>query len=58
MIEVRIARDENFFNRKAAEDRMVKATPGSVIHTEVKYALFSLLIKLGTKVTYQTLRTF
>lgn len=58
MIEVRMARDENFFNRKAAEDRMVKATPGSVIHTEVKYALFSLLIKLGTKVNYQTLRTF
>ncbi len=50
MIEVRMARDENFLKRKEAEDRKVKAKQGEVIHTEVKHAIFSLLIKLGDKV--------
>lgn len=50
MIEELRTRDESFFKRKEAEDRLVKAKPGEIIHTEIKHAIFSLLIKLGDKV--------
>ena len=52
ILEAREIKDRKFLQREAAKDSEVRATEGRRITNEVKFALFSLLIKLGQKVYF------
>ena len=50
LVEMRKDRNARHLEQKAAKESRVKATSDKIVHAHVKNAIFSLLIKLGSKV--------
>ena len=50
LVEMRKDRNERYLDQKASKESKVKATSDKIVHSHVKHAIFSLLIKLGSKV--------
>ena len=50
LVEMRKDRNARHLDQKASKESKVKATSDKIVHSHVKHAIFSLLIKLGSKV--------
>ena len=50
LVEMRKDRNTRHLEQKSAKERTVKATAGKIVHTQIRNAIFSLLIKLGSQV--------
>ena len=50
LVEMRKDRNTRHLEQKSAKERAVKATAGKIVHTHIRHAIFSLLIKLGSQV--------
>ena len=50
LVEMRKDRNARHLDQKSTKESYVKATAGKIVHTYIMHAIFSLLIKLGSKV--------
>ena len=52
LVEMRKDRNARHLEQQASKESKVKATGIKIVHTHIKHAIFSLLIKLGSKVNH------